>query len=115
MLTIIAAAVSMVVADVLSVLLVQAEARNRAVLSGVLDTVAWGAGIVVTLSTLNALNGHDLPLMFGVVTGVSIANFGGSYLGVRIGKRFVREDPTTTLALRLTALESQLRKDPPCT
>ncbi len=69
-----------------------------------LDTVGWGAGIVVTLSTLNALNGHDRPLMIGVVAAVSAANFGGSYLGVRLGKRFVKED-ATTLAERVTALE----------
>lgn len=110
MLTIVLAAVSMLISDVLSVLLVQAEARNKAVLAGLLDTIGWGAGIVVTLSTLNALNGHDLPLMVGVVGAVSAANFGGSWLGVRLGKRFVREDPTTTLAQRLDAIESQLSK-----
>jgi hypothetical protein len=103
--TIILASVSMVVADVLSVMLVQAEARNRAVLAGLLDTVGWAAAIVVTLSTLNALNGHDRPLMYGVIAGVSIANFGGSYLGVRIGRRWVHEDPTTTLAQRVARLE----------
>lgn len=112
MLTILLAAASMLLADVLSVLLVQAEARNRAVLAGLLDTVGWGAGIVVTLSTINALNGHDKPLMFGVIAAVSVANFGGSWLGVRLGKRFVKEDPTTTLAQRLDSLETQLRKDP---
>ena len=108
MLTILLAAASMVVADILSVLLVQAEARNRAVLSGLLDTVAWGAALVVTLSTINALNGHDKPLMYGVVAAVSLANFGGSYLGVRIGKRYVKED-ATALAERVTALEARLR------
>ncbi len=110
MLTIILAAVSMLVADVLSVLLVQAEARNKAVLSGVLDTIGWGAGVVVTLSTINALNGHNEALMVGVVAAVTVANFAGSWGGVRLGKRFVREDPTTTLAQRLTALESKISK-----
>ena len=103
---IIFAAISMLVADVLSVLLVQAEARNRAVLSGALDTVGWGAGIFVTLSTINSLNGHDKPLMYGVIAAVSIANFGGSYLGVRLGRRWVKDIPAGTLAERVARLEA---------
>jgi asparagine N-glycosylation enzyme membrane subunit Stt3 len=114
-LTILLAAIAMLVADVLSVLLVQAEARNRAILSGVLDTLGWGAGMVVTFSTIDALNGRDRPLMFGVIAGVSLANFAGSWLGVRLGKRYVKEDPTAELSLRVSALESRLSgaPDPP--
>jgi hypothetical protein len=100
------AAISMVIADVLSVLLVQAEARNRAFLAGVLDTLGWGAAIVVTFLTVNSLQGHDLGLKVGVVIAVSLANFVGSYVGVKIGRRFVKEDPTTTLAERVQRLEA---------
>ena len=100
------AAVSMAVADVLAVLLVQAEARNRALLSGVLDTLAWGAGIAVTFVTIDSLQGHNLDLKVAVVVGVSAANFAGSYIGVKIGRRFVKEDPTTTMAQRIERLEA---------
>jgi hypothetical protein len=105
-LTIVLASVSMVVADVLGVLLTQAEARNRAVLAGFLDTVGWGAGVIVTLSTLDALNGHNRPLMFGVVAGVSVANFAGSWAGVHLGKRWVHDASTFVLAERITRLEA---------
>jgi hypothetical protein len=101
---IVLAAVAMVISDVLSVILVQAEARNRAVLAGVFDTLGWLAAVIVTLLTLNALNGHNVPLMIGVVGGVSVANFGGTWLGTTVGKRYVRED-ATKLAERVTALE----------
>ena len=102
--TVILAAVAMLCADVLATLLVQAEARNRAVMSGVLDTVCWGASIVVTFLSIDALQGHSFGLKVAVVLAVSAANFGGSYLGVRIGKRFVKED-ATTIADRVARLE----------
>lgn len=108
--TAVVAAVAMFVADVLSVLLTQAEARNRAVLAGILDSLAWGAGIVVTLTTLDALNGTNRPLMYAVIGAVSAANFGGSLIGVRVGKRFVKEDPATELAARVAAIEAGLSK-----
>lgn len=110
MLTIILAALAMIVSDVLSVLLTQAVARNRAVMAGVLDTIGWGAGILVTLETLDSLNGHDVPLMVGVIAAVSAANFAGTFGGTLIGKRFVREDPTTQLAVRVAQIEATLRK-----
>jgi hypothetical protein len=108
LLTIFLASLAMILADVISVLLTMAEARNRALLSGLLDTLGWGAGILVTFETLDALNGHHPALMIGVVAGVSVANFCGTWVGVKLGKRYVREDPTAELALRVAALEAKV-------
>src|ERR1017187_4486446 len=110
------AAVSMLIADILSVLLVQAEARNRALMSGVLDAIGWGAGIIVTFSTISALGGHDMALKVAVIIGVTVANFAGSYIGTTLGRRIVHEDPTDTLTIseRVARLETHTRfVDPP--
>lgn len=96
--------VSMMIADILSVLLVQAEARNKANLSGILDTLGWVAGMVVTFTTVTALGGHDFTLKVLVVVAVSIANYVGSVIGTNIGKRFVPD--ATTLAERVARLEA---------
>jgi choline-glycine betaine transporter len=110
---VILAAASMVVSDVLSVVLVQAEARNKANLSGVMDTLGWGASIIVTFATLHALGGTDMALKVAVIVAVSAANYFGSWWGVVIGKRFVSET-ATTLAERVARLEQNTRfVDPP--
>jgi hypothetical protein len=46
------AAVAMLVQNVLAVFLVQAEARNRALLAGLLDCLMWPAGMVTTTITV---------------------------------------------------------------
>jgi hypothetical protein len=84
------AALAMVVQDVLAVCLVQAEARNRAPLAGLLDCAQWGAAISTTTISVTALQGHSLGLKAVVVIAVTAANFGGSWLGVKIGHRFIR-------------------------
>ena len=56
------AAVAMLVQNVLAVFLVQAEARNRALLAGLLDCLMWPAGMVTTTITVTALQGHHAGL-----------------------------------------------------
>lgn len=85
------AALAMVLQDVLSVGLVQAEARNRAALAGTLDTLAWLAGITTLSISVTTLQGHSTSQKIIVVLAVSAANFIGSYLGVKIGKRYITE------------------------
>lgn len=87
------AAVAMFVQDVLAVLLVQAEARNRAWLSGWLDSLMWVASILTTTISVTAFQGHDLTKKIVVVAAVTLANLLGSVTGVRLGKRFVKEEP----------------------
>jgi len=84
------ATIAMVFEDVLSVLLVQAEARDRAVLSGVLDSIAWAFSMVVTVATVDVMQGHHNSVKVLAVGAITIANFVGSLVGVQIGKRTIK-------------------------
>jgi hypothetical protein len=75
----------------MSVLLVQAEARNRAGLSAIFDSVMWLASITTTSISVTALQGHHLSTKATVVVAVELANVAGSYAGVAIGRRYIRE------------------------
>lgn len=87
------AALAMVAQDILAVCLVQAEARNRATLAGLLDSAAWLATITTATISVTTLQGHSLALKAVVVAAVTAANFIGSFSGVKIGQRLVRELP----------------------
>lgn len=87
------AALAMVANDVLAVCLVQAEARNHALLSGCLDSVMWLASIATTTISVTALQSHHLSLKIIVVVAVTLANMTGSVAGVRIGRRFIKAAP----------------------
>jgi hypothetical protein len=80
----------MLVQNVLAVLLVQAEARNRAVLAGLLDCLMWPAAMVTTTITVTALQGHHAGLKTEVIAAVTLANFAGSSAAVRLGRRFIK-------------------------
>jgi hypothetical protein len=85
------AALAMFIQDVLSVLLVQAEARNRASLAALFDSIMWLAGIATTTISVTALQGHSLAEKIVVIAAVTAANVAGSYTGVPLGKRFIKE------------------------
>ena len=85
------AALSMFVQDLLCVVMVQAEARNKAVLAGVMDALAWPVGIFCTTVSVTALQSHQLGMITLVIIAVTLANFFGSYVAVRLGKRWVKE------------------------
>ena len=94
--------------DVVAVPLTQAEARNRAHLAGVLDTVGWLVAIATTFISVDTLQGHDMSRKVAVIVVVSAANYVGTVTGVHLGKRFVKEDGTK-LAERVEALERRGR------
>lgn len=106
------AAGAMFLQDLLSVPLTQAEARNRAHLAGVLDTACYLVAITSTFVAVDTLQGHSLVAKALVIILVSAANYSGTLLGTKLGKRFVKEDPTSALARRLDAVEAHMRKDP---
>lgn len=85
------AAAAMLVQDITAVLLVQAEARNRAGLAALFDSVMWLASISTTTISVTALQGHQLGAKAMVIVAVELANVAGSYIGVAIGKRWIRE------------------------
>lgn len=83
--------VAMVIQDVLGVMQTQANARNNAHLSGVLDMLGWVAAIATTSISVDAINGHNFLMKALVITSVSIANYIGSVMGVRLGERFIKQ------------------------
>jgi glucose-6-phosphate-specific signal transduction histidine kinase len=86
------AAGCMVVQDILAVLLVDAEARNRGWLAGILDSAVWLFAIATTTIAVTALQGHSLAGKVELVVFVTAANLIGMRLGVWIGKRYIHSD-----------------------
>ena len=86
------AAGCMVVQDILAVLLVDAEARNRGWLAGILDSAVWLFAIATTTIAVTALQGHSLAGKIELVAAVTAANLVGMRLGVWIGKRYIHSD-----------------------
>lgn len=92
MLIILLAGLSMLVQDILGVLEVQAEARNKADLAGALDALVSVISIFIMAVAVSALQGHSLTEKIWILTVVAISNFIGSWLGVKIGKKFIKSD-----------------------
>lgn len=93
------AALAMVIQDLVGVLLVQAEARNRAWQAAACDSLMWLAGISTTSISVTALQGHSLHEKVLVVVFVSLANVIGTFSGVLIGKKFIKsEEPARSCA-----------------
>lgn len=109
MLTAILAAVAMFGQDLVSVILVQAEARNRAHLAGLMDTVGWLLAITTTSISVSTLTGHGAITQKVLVVGlVSIANYAGTVTGTRIGERMVKTK--ARMPLRTWPARKTLRK-----
>jgi hypothetical protein len=85
------AAVAMLAQDILGTILTMAEAKEKAALSGALDTVGWFAAILTTTWSVTALQGHNMSEKVWVLILVSVANFAGSYTGVLIGKKLINK------------------------
>ena len=84
------AGVAMVLQDVLGVLLTQAEARDKAILAGILDSVGWLAAIATTTLTVTVLQGHSTEEKIVVILVVTLANFVGTVTGTLIGKKYIK-------------------------
>lgn len=84
------AALAMVFQDIIGVFQIQAEARNQASLAGIMDTIGWLLVITTMTISVSALQGKSLGEKVLVVVLVSLANFIGSYTGVKIGKRYIK-------------------------
>lgn len=86
------AALSMCCQDVLEVLKDQAQARNRAILAGLFDSLMWLALITTTSISVTALQGHKTSQKVLVIILVSAANFVGQFTGVIIGQKLIKEN-----------------------
>lgn len=87
----IAAAAAMYVQDVLSTIMVVAQARGRAHLAASMDVVGWLAQITTTTVSVDALITGSLGSKFTVIAAVSIANYLGTWSGTRLGHRIMPE------------------------
>ena len=92
MLIVALAATAMVIQDVLAVFLTQSEARNRAGLAALFDSLMWVAGILTTTVSVTVLQGHSLSEKAVVIAAVTGANALGSFGGVKLGARFIRAE-----------------------
>lgn len=86
-----AAAAAMYIQDVLATVMVVAESRGRAHLAASMDTAGWLAQITTTTVSVDALLTGSLPMKAAVVAAVSAANYGGTWTGVKLGHRLMRE------------------------
>lgn len=86
-----AAAAAMFAQDVLATVMVVAESRNRPHLAASMDTAGWLAQITTTTVSVDALLDGSWAMKVAVVLAVSAANYGGTYTGVRLGHRLMRE------------------------
>ncbi len=96
---VILAALAMVVQDILAVMMVQAEARDRGWTAGFLDAAGWGFGIATTTISVTALQGHSTGLKIAVVVAVTAANIIGSKMGQVIGTRYIKPLPNPIVQL----------------
>ncbi len=85
------AALAMLAQDVIAAPLAQAEARNRAHLAGLLDTAGWLVAIATTTISVTELQGHSLTRKVAVIGAVSAANYVGTVVGTKLGRRIKSE------------------------
>ena len=88
------ASVTMVVQDIIAVIMVQAEAKNRGWTAGFLDAVGWLVGIVCAKIVIKS---HGAAEVEALVL-VTVANVVGTKLGQVMGQRLLEKkaklDPT---------------------
>ena len=87
----------MLIQDIMGVLLVQSEARNRGGLAALFDSIMWLAQICTVTISVTALQGHHFGAKALVIVCVEAANIAGCFAGVAIGRRFVKERNAGTI------------------
>lgn len=85
------AAGCMVLQDIISVILVQAEAANRGWLAGICDMFGWYLAIATTSISVTSLQGHSLSQKIWVLALVGAANIVGTKSGQVLGKRLLKQ------------------------
>jgi hypothetical protein len=85
------AALSMIVQDICEVLKDQSQARNRAFLAGLFDSLMYLALVASMTVSVTTLQGNSLSRKILVLSLITVANFVGQYTGVVLGKRLIKE------------------------
>jgi len=100
--------VSLVVANVCSALMVQAESRNRAHLAGAFEG-GWGLLYIIAAKyTLVGINVHDPLGTTIMLVNVFAGNYFGAYLGTKAGERWVHDHQDLERDDRLAETEAAL-------
>lgn len=95
-----------VLANIFSTLMVQAEARNRAVLSGLFEGIFALFWIVAARYSIIAL-GYKRILDVALILAVLFAgNFVGAFLGVKVGERYITDEDDEALQVRVAETEA---------
>jgi hypothetical protein len=80
--------------DILCVIMVQAEASYRARRAAWMDTAQDACGVMSLLAVGGAVFiGHDVPLSAAVLGARLLADYCGTYSGVRLGQRLDGRKP----------------------
>ena len=99
---------SLVVANICSALMVQAESRNRAHLAGAFEG-GWGLLYIVAAKyTLVGINPHDPTGTVFVLINVFAGNYVGAYLGTKAGEKWVHDHNDLARDDRLAEAEAAL-------
>lgn len=95
-------------ANVFSVFMVQAEARNDAFKAGVFEAGYALFWIVAARYSVDTLNGHGTARMVVMLTALVLGNFAGAYIGTKWGERLVRDHEAEEVDERLAEAEAAL-------
>jgi hypothetical protein len=80
----------MILADVLSTIMVMAEAKERGWLAGLLDMAAWYVSIATTSISVTTLSGHNTVGKIYVLVLVGLSNVVGTKTGQMCGSRLLK-------------------------
>lgn len=97
-----------ILSNIASTLMVQAESRNRAFMSGVFETLYALFWIVAAKYSVNTLNGHNTTNTILELLALASGNFLGAWIGVTIGKKFVTDHDDVATKERLAETEAAL-------
>lgn len=103
------AALCMVVQDSLAALKYQAAARNKGVTAALADVITWLMSITSTTIAAFTLHGHSIANKIEVIAFISAANIIGNLLGIRLGKKFIKDEDNIAQDKRLADVESRLK------
>ena len=88
---------AMIAQDLLLTWLVQAEARNRWALAGVLDCLGFLAQVITFGVSIGAIIQHGFTReTWLILAALTVANFIGTGLGTLLGSRWIHADNLST-------------------
>jgi hypothetical protein len=95
-------------ANIFSVFMVQAEARNAAFKAGIFEAGYALFWIVAARYSVNTLNGHGTTRLVVMLSALVLGNFAGAYIGTKWGERLVRDHEAEQVDERLLEAEAAL-------